>query len=79
MKKIWVMVILILTALIVTPIISADVFPKPKTLVIVKGIDKPYAFDLFKKGSSAPILDEEALNNQVNQQYYQNDCLCGIL
>lgn len=73
MKKTLVMVVMILTALIVTPIISADVFPKPQTLVIVKGIDKPYAFDLLKEGSNAPILDDEALQKQVDRQYYQSE------
>lgn len=73
MKKTLVIITMILVALIVTPIIHADVFPKPQTLVIIKGVDKPYSFDLLKKSTEAPVLDEEAIKRQVEHQYYQSE------
>ena len=63
MRKIYILLLLILVAMIIVPKPAyADMFSKPTATILIKGVDKPYDFELLipYKGN-VPILYEEEM------------------
>lgn len=74
-KKLFAFIFLVMTCTFFFSIsVSADMGPKPTSLIEIVGIDEPYYFDLLVYyNRTIEVLTDEEISEQISYDYYASD------
>lgn len=70
-KKVLITIIILLTIMVPSTNVKADMFSKPTAIVDVVGVEKEYSFEVLTKIDTVKLLSIEELEAKLEQNYYE--------